>query len=436
MVFLPGCPSEGVTDRVRATEQAVAVPAAPPAPAVERPSAHGPSTEGLVLGQTITLRGDAKGVPLHADKGSQKVTGRAPSGTIATLLGLDPGSNWLQIEEPSKRRSWIVRRYVAGASSARRGASATKVAPPEISDSPWSSKQACLRWAKEPRISRTNARIGTFNVEWFPDGKPGKRARLEGGTDLEWLACAIASLEVDAVAVQEFKTLPRARESVRTMLAHLDGFTSGKWQAAFDDCPSGAVQHVGVLYDSLRVTASPARTIAELNPHGAACKDSLRPGLGLTLSWPGQPEVQLVSVHFKSGPEARAIELRSRSFATMASLFPWSAGHVVVAGDLNTMGCPSCTLPSDAAAERGERAQVLAQQGLSLVPLGAGCSLYYQGEGHLLDGFVLSPSLKGATTQLAGLCAEQACQPTLQVEKSAANHELSDHCPLVLQLPF
>jgi len=370
---------------------------------------------------------------LHADKGSQKVTGRAPSGTIATLLGLDPGSNWLQIEEPSKRRSWIVRRYVAGASSARRGASATKVAPPEISDSPWSSKQACLRWAKEPRISRTNARIGTFNVEWFPDGKRGDRS-----TDVEWLACVIASLDVDALAVQEFKTTPQASAKLRELFTHLDRFTSGAWRASFAECPgnSGARQHVGVLSDSRRVTVSGATTRAELNPHGSACGGMLRPGREVTLTWASGRALRFVSVHFKAKDDARAYALRTPSFEALASAFEWQEQDIVVAGDFNTAGCADCAAPFGSVVERQGRAQKLKTAGASLLPESVGCSSYHKGKPGLLDGFIVSQGLRGATTQLAGLCAEQACQPTRQVEKSAANHELSDHCPLVLQLPF
>jgi len=49
---------------------------------------------------------------------------------------------------------------------------------------------------------------------------------------------------------------------------------------------------------------------------------------------------------------------------------------------------------------------------------------------------VVSQSLDKAHVELSGQCALEACAPSRAVEKSAASHQLSDHCPLVLELPF
>src|SRR5262245_58720789 len=80
---------------------------------------------------------------------------------------------------------------------------AARAAPsPELSpgaldqagESPWTSREACEKLvARGVRAHRAagRARLGTWNIRWFPDGKPGKRVQ-SAGTDLAWLGCAIA----------------------------------------------------------------------------------------------------------------------------------------------------------------------------------------------------------------------------------------------------
>ena len=49
-------------------------------------------------------------------------------------------------------------------------------------------------------------RIGTWNVRWFPDGVPGVAPeRRRNPTNIEWLACAIAYINVDVLGMQEIK---------------------------------------------------------------------------------------------------------------------------------------------------------------------------------------------------------------------------------------
>lgn len=301
--------------------------------------------------------------------------------------------------------------------------------------SPWRSRQQCLDSLKS-RTERVDgpARVASYNVKWFPDGRPGKKALATGGTDLVWLACSIAHLDVDALAVQEFKTSPRARESLRQVLDALDSFTQGSWQAAFDDCPQLFTQHVGVIWNAKRVNGGQARTRGELNPHGEPCKDALRPGLEVTLRWPDRPPLRMTSVHFKSGTQARSFELRTRSFQSLLSAFDWSAS-VIVAGDFNTMGCSDCAVLADGASERGSRSELLKAKSISLLPPEKGCSLYYKGSPELVDGFAVSSDLEGASVLVSGICDETRCAAGGRVARSDAAHFLSDHCPLILQLP-
>lgn len=328
-----------------------------------------------------------------------------------------------------------------------RSASSARAADAEVLGSPWRSAEACAAAvaAQKPArntASRKHARIGTWNVRWFPDGGPGN-APKQPGTDVRWLACAVALLDVDVLALQEIKALPRARQRLAELTAELDRLTGGKWEVALDDCPRLATQHNGLLWNEKRARASALRTLGELNPHGEACKDSLRPGFGGHFRFATGQSAHVISVHYKSGPEARSLALRRKSFEAMGEVTKRTRSvvsdeDVVFAGDFNTMGCAKCSPEVAPERERGDVAQLLAGAGLGWAETDLDCSEYYRGDGTLLDGFVVT-SEQGARlvgkARVAGYCADLSCRDVRPSrESSAARERLSDHCPVVLEL--
>jgi len=321
--------------------------------------------------------------------------------------------------------------------------------------SPWSSREACQRFlataeatapantrAAEPSAGAKSrgARVGTWNIRWYPDGRPGKKAGVPG-TDILWLACAIAVLEVDVLAVQEIKTLPRARERTAELLAELDRLTGGRWRAEFDDCPQQATQHVGLLWNETRATLTRLHTEPALNPHGTPCKDSLRPGFVADARFVGGATARIVSVHFKSGAERRSVDLRKKSFTALEDVVKRArrdapATQLIFAGDFNTMGCSSCSPKIAAEEERASVEAQLASFGLRWLPTEPGCTEYYRDRGHLLDGFVVTEAMAQQAhlpARAEGLCRELACERTPQVGLAPAMRQLSDHCPVVIE---
>lgn len=330
--------------------------------------------------------------------------------------------------------------------------------PAELNaDSPWHSYAACLR-SLERRGSaasdveapaadedgarqRQGARIGTWNVRWYPDGRPGKKA-ARPGTDIGWMACAIATLDVDLLALQEIKTLPRAERSTAELLAELGRLAGGTWRAAFDDCPQKATQHVGFLWNEARVRMTDLRTVPELNPHGQPCKDSLRPGFAGLAHFADGTRVHVVSVHFKSGGERRSLDLRDTSLEALGRVAASvrakePTAQVVFAGDFNTMGCARCS-PKVAAEEELRRAtERVAREGLRWVSNDPPCTEYYRDKAHLLDGFVVTTGLAErlrAPARSSGLCGEWSCRAISGARRADAFRRLSDHCPVVLEL--
>lgn len=345
---------------------------------------------------------------------------------------------------------------------AREGAQTTgpeaveRDAPPNVASvsppaSPWHSPGACAALIATGKRSARRAgtiRLGTWNIRWFPDGSPGKRARVgehaPGPTHVDWLACAIAWMRVDALAVQEIKATPRAKEALGALCTRLDQLTGGRWQVQIDRCPGGGRQHVGLLYDAARLHASPAVQLDTLNPHGGACDGQLRPGLGAYFRRPGGADFHFVSVHLKSGVKRRDYGLRRRSLQGLAAAYRRAQDEapdadVVIAGDFNTMGCGHCSPSIASTAELGNARAAATESppAFRFVDASPPCSEYHRGKPGLLDHFAVTRAMRevpaAARAAVQGYCADARCRP-LGGAPPRAYYELSDHCPVVLDL--
>ncbi len=333
----------------------------------------------------------------------------------------------------------------AAPSASTSGATAERTSAEIAATDPWESPAACRELVDSkkllPRPSGV-ARLGTFNIRWFPEGHPGKKPKGEG-TDIAWLACAIAWLQVDVLALQEIKGHPRGREKLQELTRSLDALTGGGWEAELDRCPAGAVQHVGLLFDSKKVKARDFTMLGSLNPYGDACKNNLRPGFSGYFVFPGGLDAHVVSVHFKSGSKRRSFDLRQRSVDQLPMAYRELQAvvadtDVVVAGDFNTMGCPTCSPKELAPLELFSKKLGALDVRFRRVTPNLECSEYYRGTGGLLDHFVVTDSMQELPRESAcvvsGFCGRAACRKLDRLKMPAAYDRLSDHCPLVVDL--
>jgi endonuclease/exonuclease/phosphatase family metal-dependent hydrolase len=292
-------------------------------------------------------------------------------------------------------------------------------------------------------------RLGTWNVRWFPDGGPGTRAPgSESGptaTDVDWLACTLAWLQVDVMVLQEIKGTDPARAAMARLTSELDRLTGGRHRVELDRCPAKGRQHVALLFDEKRVRVEHVRNIGALNPHGGACAQNLRPGLGAYVRSAGGADFHLIGVHFDSGPKRRDYDQRQRSFDGLGAAFDQAQrlvpdDDVIVAGDFNTMGCAKCSPKIDASAEIA-----LVDRKLAALPRPferarpePACTEYYRGAPTLLDHFIGSRGMAelGADprARITGYCAVAGCKRLHDDRMPRAYAALSDHCPAVLDL--
>jgi hypothetical protein len=69
--------------------------------------------------------------------------------------------------------------------------------------------------------------VGTWNIRWFPRGCPSNDTCPEKATDLPWLACTIAWMNVDLLALQEILTTPDAELSLNALRIELNRLAGG-----------------------------------------------------------------------------------------------------------------------------------------------------------------------------------------------------------------
>lgn len=328
---------------------------------------------------------------------------------------------------------------------ADRRAPAPEVVRPE---SVWASPEAChaaLARGRTRRRAPGTAAVATWNIRWFPDGVPfGSRERPQP-TNIDWLACALAWLSVDVVALQEIQTHPAAIDEMANVVARLGRHTHSRWRLALDDCEGPSFQHVGLLWNTRRVSTRTLRVIGALNPRGGPCAGRLRPGFGGRLRFAGGLDVHLVSVHLKSGPEPASQALRAQSLAAVGAAYAQlqrmePEQDVVLAGDFNTQGCPRCAPPVEPSGEIAslDLAPVAGVPEFRRVQASASCTHYARGRPASLDHFLVAGGMRelGGTARASveGVCAERDCEALPRRSSARALRELSDHCPVVLEL--
>ncbi len=306
----------------------------------------------------------------------------------------------------------------------------------------WTGADDCERVAK-PSASSRPPRAGTWNIRYFPDSQEGQQSDADKATNVSWLACAIASLEVDVLAIQEFKTTPESQSKQQELIELLNTRTGGDWQIQLAGCQPNDVQHPGFLYDAQRVTGQHFRDVPLLNPD-PVCSNDASPGFAGYFSVKGGPDFHFISVHMHSGYSADALDGRGHAISVMPDVMAEAQAlvadtDVVFAGDFNTSGCDECN-PKLASEE--EIASVVSEfdtagHPLRLVGASESCSREDDDRSYLLDHFAVADSMQevpaSSISQVSGICKEVSCGRMREWHEDA-RERLSDHCPVMLDL--
>jgi endonuclease/exonuclease/phosphatase family metal-dependent hydrolase len=345
----------------------------------------------------------------------------------------------------SLNRGGMLQRFVQAAPQDRTDVTHDDEPPPAertrsapAAQSPFTSAKVCERLFAERPKQRTPARgIGSWNLRWFPDGS--SRGPSDAATNLDWLACAIAMLDVQVLAVQEVLQSPRGRTALANLLDRLDQRTGGTWRSELDGCAGNGFQHVGFLYDASAVEVTRASEIASLNPGSSACMHNLRPGFGMYVRFRDGPDLHVVTVHLDSGVTVRDRGNRETSVERLGTVIEQLSADgdadALVIGDLNTMGCTRCTPALTAAREIAWLESAASDAALRLVAPDRLCTHYYRKRSGLLDHALATRGgqLAAAKTEVHGPCRDLQCRPLRRGEHPDALRDLSDHCPIVVR---
>lgn len=381
------------------------------------------------------------GVPLHS-KAENSFTGkRAPDGSKVKILATEGDGHWLKFKWTDGKEYWVVERYVRGEANSPEPVVITTPERPGKSKNDndwmaWAGEQgcACLK-NKETLYPKSNEmiRAGTWNVRWFPSDS----------TNIKWLACAIAYMNVDILAVQEFKHDDEAKTAIKKLALLLNAKTGGKWKIDLHECGQAQSQHVGFIWNSSRLNVSGFKDMWEFNSRADAssspCKGNLRPGRYCYVkSKQGGVDFHMISVHSKSSPKPSSqqerFEVLNRLGEAAAPLMEKDEDMIVL-GDFNTMGDGS---PDSAEKEIQSLKTICQQQNPAFLHFNVSpaCSEYYKGHGGWLDHVLVTQTMQEIpfyNAYVQGYCKVVLCGH-ITGDMPQAYVQLSDHCPVVFEI--
>lgn len=302
---------------------------------------------------------------------------------------------------------------------------------------PWSSGATCARAVKAgKRLTRSAAvlRVGSWNLHGFPDGGPGKRRRGVKRTDVAWLACAVAWMQLDVVALQGVKNHWRARAALRKLLGRLRKLTGARWRYKLDKCRGATREHVGLLWNTKRVRGSKFLVEESINPYKRACRSGQRPGLRgyFKARFGGRVDFHLLSVQLATGGglgrtlRKRAVNGIPEAYRSGRRLTP--DPDMIVAGDFHTGGRPWLS-----------RAVASLSTPFLLTRSNRQCTGYTLKTRRAWSHFLVARDMVEVSSRhrsrVVGYCATARCDLRTPNPLPAAFTSLSPHCPVILDVP-
>jgi endonuclease/exonuclease/phosphatase family metal-dependent hydrolase len=273
-----------------------------------------------------------------------------------------------------------------------------------------------------PRVT-----VGTFNIRLFPDRD----------TVVRTVATRLGQLQADAVMVQEI----RDAAAFDAALALASADTGRRYAVQLGPMCASSELMLGVVYDEDRLTPFEHRTQVQLDPQErCSCRDGHPPAALSVLDHVEGGRLTAMSVHLQFG--ARRWQYRSRRdqwdhlMASIVRVEQEFGGTLAVAGDFNSTGY--------ADDDRGERTfiqRTVADAGLSLATRDIGCTAYWQPNRRTRDylpsmlDHILLRDPPAAPAEVLGMCAAPGGGRKIECEAGNPDfHEVSDHCPVRVEL--
>lgn len=313
---------------------------------------------------------------------------------------------------------------------------------------PWRSPTDCaaaLRARKTLPLAAGQVRVATWNLDGFPGTLPGAPPKAPG-RDTAWLACALAWLQAEVVALQGIGTGRPADVALRQAITALGRLTQSRWELKLDSCTGKGQQRVGLLWNTRRLKATKLVVESLLNPHRKTCHLGQRPGVRGYFKAPGGLDFHLFSVHLPEGAQMSAFSLRDKVVDNLKEVYQAAQRaepdpDLLLAGVWNMVGCPACpnaSTPEQALTRMIQRLTAL-DPSFRVYPSNLSCSRLGGGDGDLVSQFVSSRGfveLQRSNVRVRGVCEALSCTaPGANAALVPALVGLSRHCPVTLDIP-
>ena len=421
------------------------------------------SAHDFQVGQSIVLKANKPiGVPLHREPAPNFLK-HVPSESTGIIEKISKHDKWIQIRLASGETGWVHTKYVevnpvtppSANPSEPQPASPPNPSPPHHTPTTvggetdvWTSRAQCEAiMAKGQRMalaSATPIRIATWNIRWFPAGSPPDQSDSAEPTDVQWLTCAIRWMQVDLLAMQEILATPEATQALNTLTRNLTTQTGHTWKWYRQPCGHLDDHHVALLWNDSRVSLTNFESLWQFNSKAEngsnACTYGLRPGQYARVQsrTTNGVDFHLIAVHLKSGPTVFDVEERHKALNRIdQAIAPFlkQDQDVVILGDFNTMGAGDWN-SRDYEIKNLRRHLEKEKPGFTDLEPRPQCSHYFRGRGGWLDHVLVPHEMKEVrvkSTTVTGYCAVAGCQ-RIRGDYPTAYRQLSDHCPVVLEI--
>jgi endonuclease/exonuclease/phosphatase family metal-dependent hydrolase len=383
------------------------------------------------------------GVPLHKEAGGPPDFDRVPDGIHAVISEIQQNNRWFKVTVQDGRVGWLVKRYIG-----RILDGGPTPVDPHDEEKVWQSGESCLEVLNAGRrmakVDPSALVVATWNIRWFARGCSPNESCPENVPEVDWLACSIAWMNVDVLAVQEIMTSQNDKAQLANLIEKLNTHTKGSWHSDLQSCGSSTAQHVGYLWNGTKIQLTNLMDVWELNPNATggsnACAGSLRPGrYARATSVGGGVDFNVISVHLDSGTSDRDYQNRRKSVDALSAIdingqeLPLIDIDTIVLGDFNTMG--RLEQPVITADQEIQTFQEELASGFQRVLATPACTEYFDNKGGVLDHIVVSAGMSEAATtaRVSGYCAVRACSPIVGTPPPAYER-LSDHCPVLVEI--
>ncbi len=327
--------------------------------------------------------------------------------------------------------------------------------PPRTADpriEVFSSRVRCQAARKEqpslPRSPDTDLRVVTWNLEFLGQSDSGPGANK----DVAWLACALAWLDPDAIAIQEIDGANDPMGALALLTEELKRQTKASWIPVLQSCKHRQMLGFLVRQDAYQVLSSDDVWYLNTRARNAseACK-GLRPGLVVQVKARDTPAakdhahqaISIVNLHADAGSRSSDYESREKLRQTLPHLAQDEAivasdRRLIVLGDFNAIGNSTGISSSDEALAFAKAFAEIPTRPMTLATTGETCTYIWRSDCVAIDHIAIDrrfPNADQAAGRSFGYCTI-AKQFGIGERSLAARELLSDHCPVVIDLPM